>query len=90
MRLARFWQHILMSPMKARRAFGPETLESIAKEVSAVERTHRGEILFVVEAELASGDLWRGVSSRRRARWREVTSRHRSADASSASTTKRI
>lgn len=68
MDLARFWQHILMSPIKARRAFGPETLDAIAREVSAVEQTHRGEILFVVEAELASADLWRDVSSRQRAR----------------------
>jgi len=68
MDLARFWRHILMSPFKARRAFGPDTLEAIAREVSAVERTHRGEILFVVEAELSSAELWRELSSRDRAR----------------------
>ena len=68
MDLARFLRHVAMSPLKARRAFGPETLDAIAREVAALEETHRGEVCLVVEAELSSSDLWRDLSSRDRAR----------------------
>jgi uncharacterized membrane protein len=68
MDLKRFWKHVLMSPMRARSAFPPETLDAIQREVAARERRHRGEVCFVVEAELETGQLWRGLSSRDRAR----------------------
>ena len=68
MNLARFARHVAMSPLKARQAFGPETLDAIAQEIASVEKTHRGEVCFVVEAELTSADLWRDLSSRDRAR----------------------
>jgi uncharacterized membrane protein len=68
MDLARFWRHVSMSPLKARRAFGPETLDALAAEVGQLERSHRGELCFVVEAELSSADLWRDLTSRDRAR----------------------
>lgn len=68
MDLKRFWRHILMNPVTVARRFPATTLDAIQREVAAQEKRHRGEICFVVEAELASGQLWRDVSSRVRAR----------------------
>ena len=68
MDLARFWRHVSMSPMKAARCFPPATIDAIQREIAAQEAGHRGEIVFVVEAELTSGQLWRDVSPRDRAR----------------------
>jgi uncharacterized membrane protein len=68
MDLRSFWRHVAMTPAAARRAFPDSTMDAIAREIAAAEKRHRGEIAFVVEAELTSGQLWRGVSSRERAR----------------------
>ena len=68
MDVVRFWRHVVMSPMKAARCFPPATIDAIQREIAAQEATHRGEIVFVVEAELASSQLWHDVSSRDRAR----------------------
>ncbi len=68
MELARFWRHAAMSPQKARRSFPRATLDAVEREIAAHERRHGGEIEFVVEAELTSGQLWRELSSRHRAR----------------------
>jgi uncharacterized membrane protein len=68
MDLGRFWRHIRMSPIEARRCFPPATLDAVQLEVATQEARHGGEVCFVVEAELTSGQLWRGVSSRDRAR----------------------
>lgn len=68
MDLKRFWRHVRMSPIEARRCFPDFTLEAIAREVAASEERHRGEVCFVVEAELTSGQLWRDTASRQRAR----------------------
>lgn len=64
----RFWRHILMSPAREARCFPARTLDAIQREVAAQERLHRGEICFVVEAELTSHALWLDVASRDRAR----------------------
>lgn len=66
--LRRFWRHVLMNPLAARRAFSASTFDVIQREVALLERTHSGELRFVVEAELTTGQLWRGLSSRDRAR----------------------
>ena len=68
MDLARFWRHVWMSPLAARRAFPDATLDAVQREIAALERTHRGEVCFVVEAELETSQLWRDLSSRDRAR----------------------
>ena len=68
MDLARFWRHVWMSPLQARRAFPDTTLDAIQREIAALEKTHRGEVCFVVEAELETAQLWRDLSSRDRAR----------------------
>ncbi len=74
MDLARFWRHVLMSPTRERRAFPRATLDAIQREIATLEQGHRGQVVLVVEAELTSGELWRGVRSRERAR--EVFARH--------------
>jgi uncharacterized membrane protein len=68
MDLARFWRHVLMSPLTARRQFPPATLDAMQARIAASEERHRGEIRFVVEAELTTAQLWRDLSSRERAR----------------------
>ena len=68
MELARFWRHIRMSPLYARRSFPAPTLDAIEREVALQEKRHRGEIRFVVEAELTSAQLWRDLGARERAR----------------------
>jgi uncharacterized membrane protein len=68
MDLRRFWRHIWMSPLQARRAFSPATLDAIQREIALHEKTHRGEVCFVVEAELTTAQLWRELGSRDRAR----------------------
>ena len=68
MRLARFWRHVLMSPMQAARAFPVSTMDAIEREIAAHEKLHRGEVCFVVEAELSSAQLWADLSPRDRAK----------------------
>ncbi len=68
MEIGRFLRHVMMSPMKARRLFAEATLDAIQREIAALEKSHRGEVCFVVEAELETAQLWRDLSSRDRAR----------------------
>jgi uncharacterized membrane protein len=68
MDLKRFWRHALMSPAREALCFPPRTLDAIQSEIAAQERLHRGEICFVVEAELTSRALWHDLASRARAR----------------------
>ena len=53
--------------MLLRRCFSAATLDAIEHAVADGERRHRGQVRFVVEAELSSGQLWAGISSRQRA-----------------------
>ena len=68
MELARFWRHVRMSPIAAARAFPAATLDAIQRAIAESESRHRGEICFVVEAELTTAQLWAEVDSRQRAR----------------------
>ena len=68
MDLRRFWRHVIMTPGKARRCFPDAAMDAIQREIAALEERHRGELVFVVEAELDTAELWRDVSSRDRAR----------------------
>jgi len=68
MHLGRFLRHALMHPVKAAKAFPASTLDAIQHEVEAQEKSHRGEICVVIEAELTSSQLWHDVGSRERAR----------------------
>ena len=68
MDLARYWRHVRMSPLKAARCFPSATLDAIQRAVTESEGRHRGEVCVVVEAELASAQLWHELGSRDRAR----------------------
>lgn len=63
----RFWRHIVMTPWKATRAFPPSARAAIGRAVAEREKRHRGEVRFVVEAELTSAQLWANLGSRDRA-----------------------
>jgi uncharacterized membrane protein len=68
MNLKRFWRHVVMNPIRAARAFPATVMDAIQREVAAQELRHGGEVFFVVEAELTTGQLWRDLASRDRAR----------------------
>jgi uncharacterized membrane protein len=68
MEMRRFWRHVAMSPARAARCFPAATLDAIQRDIATLEKRHSGEVCFVVEAELTSGQLWRGLASRDRAR----------------------
>lgn len=65
---ARFWRHVLMTPAQVRRAFPDTTLDAVQHAIAEHEKRHRGEVYFVVEAELSTAQLWADLSSRDRAR----------------------
>ena len=63
----RFWRHVVMTPAASRRAFPEFTLQAIQRTVGEHEKRHRGEIRFVVEAELTTAQLRAGLTARQRA-----------------------
>ncbi|MCW5592104.1 MAG: TPM domain-containing protein [Burkholderiales bacterium] len=63
----RFWRHVAMTPWKARQAFPAAAREAIARAIAAQEKRHRGELRFVVEAELGTLALLADRSPRARA-----------------------
>lgn len=68
MHLGRFLRHVAMHPARASRAFPPPVMDAIQAEIRAQEQAHRGEIVFVVEAELSTWQLWHDLRPRERAR----------------------
>lgn len=67
MKVGRFLRHTLMHPARAAAAFPSRVLDAIQAEIATQEKTHRGEICFVVETELTSSQLWRDLAPRERA-----------------------
>lgn len=67
MDLKRLWRHIVMTPWEARQAFPPSAREAIARAIAEREKRHRGEVRFVVEAELGTVALLRDMAPRNRA-----------------------
>jgi uncharacterized membrane protein len=65
--LTRFFRHVWMSPFVLRARFSQATLDAIENAVSASEKLHRGQLRFAIEAELTTGQLWDGITSRQRA-----------------------
>jgi uncharacterized membrane protein len=65
--LIRLIRHRWHDEAAVRRALGAEGLERIEAKVSAMERTHRGELRVCVEGGLPLSYLWRGASARERA-----------------------
>jgi uncharacterized membrane protein len=67
MSLARILKHLFIPSWLAHRAFPAETLRKIEQAIKASERSHLGELRFVVEAALPLRYPGRKRSSRRRA-----------------------
>jgi uncharacterized membrane protein len=65
--LKRFLRHMAMTPWKSRRCFPDKTMAEIQRAVAECEARHRGEVRFVVEAELSTSQLWANMTSRARA-----------------------
>ena len=65
--LKRIFRHLWMSPWQVRRTFPATAFDAIEKAVAEGEIKHRGQVRFVVEAELHLAQLWHGVTARQRA-----------------------
>ena len=66
-RLGRVLRHWRSTKADARRAFPEDTLNAVAAAITAGERTHRGEVRFIVEKALPADEIWDGLSNRQRA-----------------------
>ncbi len=60
-------RHLLMPDWRVRQCFPRRTLQAVEAAIAASERSHGGEIRFVVETSLAPMQLLRGVTARDRA-----------------------
>ena len=67
MNLIRSFRHLLLPDWFVRRAFARSDLAAIGKAITASEKSHRGELRFVVEAAMPLAFLWRDLSPRARA-----------------------
>jgi len=65
--ISRFLRHVLTPAWLVRRKFPPTLLEQIGRRIGEVERTHPGEVRFVVEHALELGDVLSGLTPRERA-----------------------
>lgn len=67
MRLTRLIRHLLLPDWWVQRAFSRADLAAIGDAVAACEKSHRGELRFVVEGPLPLSALWHSISARERA-----------------------
>lgn len=67
MRLSRLLKHMLLPGWWVRRVFPRGDLAAIGDAIAACEKSHRGELRFVVEGPLPVSALWRAMSPRERA-----------------------
>ena len=67
MKPIRFLRHLLLPDWFVRRVFVRGDLAVIGDAIAASEKSHRGELRFVVEASMPLTSLWRDQSSRARA-----------------------
>ncbi|MBI5791735.1 MAG: TPM domain-containing protein [Rhodocyclales bacterium] len=67
MRLSRVLRHLLLPDWWTQRVFARADLAAIGAAITAGEKSHRGELRFVVEGALPLASLWRDQSSRARA-----------------------
>jgi uncharacterized membrane protein len=67
MELRRVARHLLSFRSRLARDFDAATRRVIQEAVEASERTHRGEIRFVVESRLDAASVWTGKTARDRA-----------------------
>ena len=67
MKLSRMLRHLLLPHWWLQRSFSRADLSAIGDAIAACERTHRGELRFVVEGPLPLASLRQDSTSRRRA-----------------------
>ncbi|MBK8121353.1 MAG: TPM domain-containing protein [Sulfuritalea sp.] len=67
MKLIRLFKHLLLPDWWVQRVFAGADLAAIGTAIAACEKSHRGELRFVVEGSLPVSALWQGQSSRMRA-----------------------
>jgi uncharacterized membrane protein len=67
MNIQRILKHLFFLDWQVSRAFPSACLAAIEAAIHASERTHVGELRFVVEASLEGAPLWRGQTARERA-----------------------
>lgn len=67
MDLKRLYKHLLTTRAQVTRHFPPAKLDTIKNAITASERTHRGEIRFVIEAALDPVQVMGNVTPRDRA-----------------------
>src|SRR6185436_975415 len=65
--MKRLIRHLLTPHWLVRRKFPPPLMAQIERRIGEVERTHPGELRFVVEHALELGDLFSGLTARDRA-----------------------
>lgn len=66
-KITRFFKHLFGGAWQVRRHFSASVLQQIEAAISRSEKTHTGEIRFVVEAALHPYELLRGRTPRARA-----------------------
>jgi uncharacterized membrane protein len=67
MQIKRFFKHICCPPWRVSLAFPQRSLNAIKVAIADSERSHLGELRFVVEHALEVGELWKGITPRQRA-----------------------
>ena len=67
MNLRRLLRHWFTDEAKVRRTFPAKALAAIERAIGESERSHSGQIRFVVEASLETGELLRDMTARERA-----------------------
>jgi len=67
MNLQRLLTHLMMPKWLAHRAFRAADLAAIEAAIKSAEKTHRGELRFVIEGPLPFPALWRDMPARARA-----------------------
>ena len=66
-RLKRLMKHLFIWPGIVKQYFPKESMQRIENAIAASEKTHFGEICFVVESNLHAFDIVRKVSAKKRA-----------------------
>lgn len=67
MKLSRLLKHLLLPDWWLQRVFARADLVAIGEAITACEKSHRGELRFVVEGPLPMSALWHEMSPRARA-----------------------
>ena len=67
MNVVRIFRHLLFTDSRVQRAFAPSCLAAVGRAIQDCERTHVGEIRFVVEGGLDGMPLFEGQTARQRA-----------------------